>query len=56
VNILNEKARGEFVGTPHAAFINCTWKYAERRISEAIFLISFTIYHLASDLTIAYAP
>jgi len=37
VNILNENAQGEFVvGTPHAAFVNCTWKYAERRISEAI--------------------
>jgi len=37
VNVLEEKAQGEFVaGTPHAAFVNCTWKYAERRINEAI--------------------
>ncbi len=39
VNILNEKAQGEFVvGTPHGAFVNCTWKYAERKIAQAIAL------------------
>jgi len=39
VNILNEKARGEFVvSTPHGAFVNCTWKYAERKIAQAIYL------------------
>jgi 4-amino-4-deoxy-L-arabinose transferase-like glycosyltransferase len=39
VNILNEKASNEFVvGTPHGAFVNAEWKYAERRISEAIAL------------------
>jgi len=39
VKILNKKAQGEFVvGTPHAAFVNCTWKYVDRRINEAISL------------------